>query len=62
MMTLEQIRAQLQDRRPTMVAQETGLHFNTIRSIRDNPAANPTYKAIKALSEYLESRQTEPRP
>ncbi len=56
MMTLEQIRAQLQDRRPYMVAKETGLHFNTVRSIRDDPTANPTYKALKALSDYLEAR------
>jgi len=56
MMTLEQVRAQLQDRRPYMVAKETGLHFNTVRAIRDDPKANPTYKALKALSDYLESR------
>jgi hypothetical protein len=57
MMTLEQIRRQLQDRRPGLVAKETGLHFNTVRAIRDDPNANPTYKAIKALSDYLEARQ-----
>ena len=50
---LEDIRSRLQDRRPFMVAKETGLHVNTIKGIRDDPGANPTYKAIKALSEYL---------
>lgn len=53
MLTLEQIRAALRDRRLAKVAEATGLHYNTIREIRDNPDANPTYKVIKALSDYL---------
>lgn len=54
MLTLEQIRAALLDRRPSRVAAGTGLHYNTIREIRDNPDANPTYKVLMALSDYLE--------
>jgi hypothetical protein len=57
MMQLETIRKQLQDLRPARVAEATGLHFNTIREIRDNPNANPTYRALKSLSDYLEARQ-----
>jgi hypothetical protein len=53
MLTLEQIRAALRDRRLAKVAEATGLHYNTIREIRDNPDANPTYKVIRALSDYL---------
>lgn len=53
MLTLDQIRAALQDRRLFKVAEATGLHYNTIREIRDNPNANPTYKVIRALSDYL---------
>lgn len=53
MLTLDQIRAALRDRRLAKVAEATGLHYNTIREIRDNPDANPTYKVIKALSDYL---------
>ncbi len=56
MMTIEEIRKQLQDLRPIRVSEATGLHFNTIREIRDNPNANPTYRALKAISDYLESR------
>ena len=56
MMTLEQIRKALSDRMPSKVAQATGLHYNTIREIRDNPNANPTYKVLLALSTYFESR------
>lgn len=57
MMTLEQIRQALTDRRPGLVAEATGLHLNTIRDIRDNPDANPSYRVLKALSDYLVRRE-----
>ena len=59
MLTLDQIRAALRDRRLSKVAEATGLHYNTIREVRDNPDANPTYKVIKALSDYLEGRNND---
>jgi hypothetical protein len=54
MLTLEQIKEALRDRRPKMVAEATGLHPNTVRDVRDNPKANPTYSVMLALSRYLE--------
>jgi hypothetical protein len=39
------------------VAEATGLHLNTVRDVRDNPTANPTYKVLKALSDYLTRRE-----
>lgn len=57
MLTLDEIRAALSDRMPIKVAEATGLHYNTIRELRDNPQANPTYKVMLALSNYLESRK-----
>ena len=57
MMTLNHIKQRLKDLRPSRVAEATGLHFNTVRDIRDNPEANPTYKVIKALSDYLEQNE-----
>jgi hypothetical protein len=42
---------------PAKVAEATGLHYNTIREVRDNPDANPTYKVLKALSDYLTRRE-----
>lgn len=54
MLTLEQVRALLRDRRIGVVSAATGLHSNTIRSIRDNPGANPRYSVLKALSDYFE--------
>lgn len=56
MMQLEEIRQALNDRMPMKVAEATGLHYNTIREVRDNPAANPTYKVLKALSDYLQGK------
>ena len=56
MMTLESIRAALQDRRMDRVAEATGLHYNTIREVRDNPSANPTWRVFKALNDYLEGQ------
>lgn len=56
MLTLEQIREALQDRRPGMVAEATGLHINTILNVRDDQKTDPKYSTIQALSDYLEGR------
>ena len=57
MMTLDQIKAALADRRISMVAAGTGLHVNTVIEVRDSPKANPTYRVLKALSDYLSNPQ-----
>lgn len=54
MKTLEQIRAALADRNLLAVANATGTAYNTLRDIANNPQANPTYKTLKKLSDYLE--------
>lgn len=56
MMTLDQIRDALKDRRPAMVAQYTGLHVNTVMRIRDGMNTNPTYEVVAALSDYLQGK------
>jgi len=55
MLTLELIRAQLQDRRLTVIAERTGLHPNTLRDIRNNEGCNPSHRVLAALSEYIKS-------
>jgi hypothetical protein len=55
MYTLEQIRTQLQDRRLGMIVKATGIHYNTLKDIRDNLDANPTYKVLALLNDYLEA-------
>ena len=56
MMTLDQIRAALRDRRPGAITTATGLHYNTVQDVRDNPEANPTYKVLAALDAYLSGK------
>jgi ribosomal protein L10 len=53
MLTLDQIRDKLQDRRLGLIVKATGLHYNTLREVRDNLEANPTYKVIKLLNDYF---------
>lgn len=54
MMTLNQIKALLRDRRLDVVSDATGLHRNTLAYIRDSEGANPTEKTLAALSGYFE--------
>ena len=56
MMLLEDIQEALRDRKIKMVAEATGLHYNTVRQLASSPDANPTYKVVKALSDYLERK------
>lgn len=52
-MTLDEIRAALQDRKISVVARALAIHPNTIRSILKQPEANPTHRVVKALADYL---------
>lgn len=54
MMTLEQIRYELQDRRAAVVARVTGLRVGTVIDIREGRVSNPAYETVKRLSDYLE--------
>ena len=53
MFTLEQIKTLLDDRNVEKVAENTGIHRNTISAIRAGTNTNPTYATLKALSDYL---------
>lgn len=57
MMTPEQARDALCDCKLSFVAARTGLHYNTLRDIRDNPQSNPTISTIKKLDEYFTARE-----
>lgn len=56
MLALEQIREMLADRRIDIVASETGLGYTTVREVRSGLQDNPSYKTLKALSDYLEGK------
>lgn len=53
MLTLEQIRERLKDRRLTVVSEATEISHQTLWRIRDE-GGNPTQKTIEKLSNYLE--------
>jgi hypothetical protein len=53
MLDLDEIKSALQDRRLDVVSDATGLHRNTIHGIRSGKVCNPSYDAVKALSDYL---------
>lgn len=55
-MTIQEIREALQDRRIPVVAQETGIHHNTIAKIRDGGTTDPSHRVVEALRAYLEKR------
>lgn len=52
MMNADQVRSALADRKPRVVAQQTGLHYYTV--LRVMAGRQPSYTTIKALSDYLE--------
>jgi DNA-binding Xre family transcriptional regulator len=56
MMTLDQIKGLLHDRKLNVVADATGVHRNTLSAIRDGKNTNPTLRTIEALSLYLSPR------
>lgn len=61
MMTVEQIRFQLRDRRLDLVAKGSGLSAGTIRDLRNGEQLNPSYRTIKRLTEYLSQTGEEER-
>lgn len=50
---LAQVRAALDDRVATKVADATGLSSATIRAIRNGDQGNPSWKTLEKLSSYL---------
>ena len=56
MMTLQEIREAMQDRKLPVIAEKTGLHINTVRYIL-TPGANPTLRVLSALSDYFERQR-----
>ncbi len=53
MLTLDEIRSRLADRRVPVVSERTGIAHSTIYAIRDGRSVNPTYTILKTLSDYL---------
>ena len=61
MLTIEQIRESLQDRNLTKVSDATGVSKATIYRICSG-AENPSYDAVKKLSDYIEKSCEKSKP
>lgn len=57
MLTLDQIKARLDDRIMAVVSERTGIHRNTLGNIKSGKIDNPTYYVMRKLSEYLEAEK-----
>ncbi|WP_299313459.1 hypothetical protein [uncultured Halomonas sp.] len=56
MLTLEEIRRRLRGETITHVSEATGLHYNTVRFLRDGRQDNPTLRVMVALSRYFKEK------
>lgn len=59
MLSLEKIKQLLQDRRPSVVCEATGLSYGTVQAIRDGKNTNPTLNVMQALTTYFEEAKDE---
>ncbi len=56
MLTLEEIREKLKDRRLSIVAVATGLSRQAIHNVVTGRTPNPSHETVRRLMEYLEGR------
>lgn len=54
MLSLDQIKERLRDRRLTVVSKEIGVSYPTLLAIAKGDTVNPNYETIIKISEYLE--------
>ena len=59
MMTLEEIKWRLKDRRKDVVSEATGVSRKTLWAIESGRMLNPTYRVVKTLSDYLTEGESE---
>jgi len=56
MLTLEEVKEKLKDRRLPAVAQSTGLAYGTVRKVAAGEDKAVSYDVVKRLSDYLEGK------
>lgn len=54
MLTLDQIRHKLKDRRLAIIAKEIGISYPTLLAISQGKAKNPSYRIVQLICDYLE--------
>lgn len=52
-LTIDDVRTALADRKLTKVAEETGLKYHTVMEVANGKRENPTYETYIALVNYL---------
>ena len=57
MLTLDQIVAGLKDRKLNVVAELSGVNYQTVTFIANGKQTNPSYNTLKKLSDYLEGKE-----
>ena len=55
LLTIDEIIEKMKDRKTLVVAQETGVHPATIRSIVNGVNKNPVYRVVYELSKYFKT-------
>jgi hypothetical protein len=60
LLSLEQIRSALADRKISAVATATGLHANTLHQLKKGLNLNPSLRTLTILSDYLTRHQHAP--
>ena len=56
MMTLDEIRTKLKDRKLSMVAEATGLSRQAVHNVITGRTPKPSFDTVRRLVEYLEGR------
>lgn len=58
MLSPEQVQEKLKDRIVKVVAENTGLHFNTVYKLKNGTSKSPSYETMETISDYLEAPGT----
>lgn len=53
MMTMDALQRALADRKLLVVAEQTGLHYNTVRAYAKGDVKRPSLDVVTRLSDYL---------
>ena len=56
MLNLEEVREKIKDRKLRVVAEQTGLNYNTVWRVATGRVKEVSYDTIKKLSDYLEEK------
>lgn len=59
MLTIEEVRKRISDRKPAVIATATGLSYDTVWRVQRGDFKQVSYETVKALSDYLEAKDNE---